>query len=433
MIEQALDVRGFLGAVRRRLAVVIAIAALGLLAGISYTLLNPPLPTGNVLVLLPPAAARSIGTQVVVAASEPVLAGAVGQVNPPMTLQTLRSRVRATSLASGIVSIRASGQTAAQAKSAANAVAASYIAYVGRKNNPVGALQAGILSAATDATQGSLRLRLLLAGLVGVVLGTVIGVIAAFALGRNRRPLRKRSEIASASGVPVLASMPVSHPSSPAAWASLLELYRPAPSDAQSLRRVLHGLGPGDSLPGHRDNSRHVLRVFSLASDPGALAVGPQLAVFAASSGIRTTLIIGTHEYAKMSASLRTAYSAARDMSLKQLGMLNVGVLDGGDDDRLPAPPLAVIVNVVSSRSRLLTGTTPSTAALLAVSAGAATGEQLARMAARIATNGQPLVGAIVANPDAADSTSGRASRSARPAGRLGPHGQAAMTTEIRL
>ena len=433
MIEQALDLRGFLEAVRRRLAVVIAIAALGLLAGIGYTLRTPPLPTSNVLVLLPSGEARSIGTQVVIATSQPVLAEAVSRVHPSMTLQTLRSRVKATSLTSGIVSIRASGQTAAQARSAANAVAESYIAYVGRKNNPVGAFQAGILSAATNATQGSLRLRLLLTGAAGVVLGTVIGAIVAFALGRKRRPLRKRSEIASATGVPVLASMPVSHPSSPAAWARLLELYRPAPADAQSLRRVLHGLGPSYAPPGHRDDSRHVLRIFSLASDPGALAVGPQLAVFAASSGIRTTLIIGTHEYAKMSASLRAAYSAARDMSLKQMGMLNVGVLDGGDEDRLPATPLAVIVTVVSSRTRLPTGTMPSTAALLAVSAGGATEDQLARIAARVATNGQPLVGAIVADPDAADGTSGRLSRSAGPAGRLGPNGQAEMTTEIRL
>jgi hypothetical protein len=431
MSEQPLDLRGFLETIRRQLAVLIAIAGLGLLAGIGYTLRYPPLPTSKVLVLLP-ATPRFIATQVVIASSEPVLAGAVRQVNPPVTLQALRSRVKVSSLTSGIVSISVSGQTAAQAQSAANAVAASYIDFIGRGNSAVGRFPAEILAGATNATKGSIRLHFLLTGAAGALLGTVIGAIVAFAIGRNRRPLQQRSEIAGAARVPVLASLAVSHPSGRAGWARLLEQYRPTAADAGSLRRVLRRAGVSDALPGQRHDGRHVIRVFSLASDPGAFAVGLHLAVFAASSGIPTTLIIGIQD-AKLTASLRAACSAARDMSRKPPGMLTVGVIDGSDEDWLPATPLAVIVSVIGSRTRLPTEITPTTAALLAVSAGGATGEQLARIAARIAATGHRLVGAVVANADAADDTTGRTSGPTWRAERLETESQAAMTTEIRL
>jgi len=113
--------------------------------------------------------------------------------------------------------------------------------------------------------------------------------------------------------------------------------------------------------------------------------------------------------------------------------MLTVSVIDRSDETCLPATPLAVIVSVVGSRTRLPTEMTPTTAALLAVSAGAATGQQLARIAARIAATGHRLVGAVVANPDSADDTTGRTSEPTWQAERLETDSQAAMTTEIRL
>jgi capsular polysaccharide biosynthesis protein len=433
MNEEALDLRGFLETIRRQMAVVIAIAALGLLGGIGYTLRYPPLPKSDVLVLLPSGAARLIGTQVVIASSEPVLAGALGQVKPRVTLQTLRSWVKATSLTPGIISITASGHTAAQASSAANAVADSYVGFIGRKNSAVGSLKAEVLSPATNTSKGSFWIHLLISGAVGLLLGTVIGAIVAFAIGRNRRPAWLRSEIARAVGAPVLASVPVSHPSGPAGWARLLQQYQPSAADAGSLRRVLHRVGLSDALGGYRSEGSSVIRVFSMDSDAGALAVGPQLAVFAASSGLPTTLIIGLHEEAKMTAKLRAAYSAARDLRTKPSGMLNVGIMDSDDDDWPPATPLAVVVSVVSGRTRRLTEIRPTTAALLAVSAGAATGEQLARIAVRISATGHHLAGTIVADPDVADYTTGQLSRSEWPTDRLAPNGQFAMTTEIRL
>ena len=45
--------------------------------------------------------------------------------------------------------------------------------------------------------------------------------------------------------------------------------------------------------------------VLSLSSDPRAIALGPQLAVFAASQGIPTALVIGPQQDATVTATLR--------------------------------------------------------------------------------------------------------------------------------
>ena len=184
MSEQVLDLRKFLQIARRHKAIVMAATVLGLLAGLGFTLLNPPLPTSNALVLLPPSASRYIGTQVVIAASDPVLAGAEPLVTPRVSLQTLRNDVKATRLTSNIVTITARGNTPAQSESIADAVAESYIDYVGRKNSAVGKVQAEVLSVATHATVGSLRIRLLITGGIGMLLGALIGSIIAVAVGR---------------------------------------------------------------------------------------------------------------------------------------------------------------------------------------------------------------------------------------------------------
>ena len=60
-----------------------AVAALGMLAGIVFTLLSPPVFTSSTTVLLRPSAARYIGTQVAIAGSDRVLVGALPNVQPP--------------------------------------------------------------------------------------------------------------------------------------------------------------------------------------------------------------------------------------------------------------------------------------------------------------------------------------------------------------
>ena len=421
MSEQVLDLRSFLQIVRRQKTVVITAAGLGLLSGLGFTMLNPPLPASNALVLLPPSATRYIGTQVVIAASDPVLAGAIPLVTPPVTLQTLRNDVKATAMTSNIVLITASGNTAAQAKSTAIAVAESYVDYLDRKNSAVGKLQAEVLGGATQATTGSLRIRLLVTGGIGVLLGALIGSIVAVARGRNRRLLRDRDEIAAASGAPILASIPVRHPSGAGGWTRLLEEYEPGVVHATSLGKVLYRVGLARMLSGAADDHfRYSLQVMSLASDAGALALGPQLAAYAASLGIPTAMVIGPQQEAKATASLRAACETAHALS-RRSSNLHLSVLQDGDDYRPHGALLTIVICVVNGRAPRVADMMPTTATLLAVSAGVATGEQLARVAVRCAAAGRRIAGVVIADPDSSDQSTGRLPQRPGPASRVQP------------
>ena len=122
----------------------------------------------------------------------------------------------------------------------------------------------------------------------------------------------QRDDIAKSIGIPVLASIPVAHPSSAAGWVKLLKDYKRAAVHSWQLRTALHQLGmarPGSGRSASdgsgssktrsrydRDSDHTSLLVLSLSSDSGALALGPQLAVFAASQGTPTSLVIGPQQ-----------------------------------------------------------------------------------------------------------------------------------------
>ena len=92
MSEQALDLRRSLRIVWRHKIIVGIITALGISAGIAFTILRPPLLTSQALVALP--TSKYIGTKVFVAGSNPVLINAGRRLDPPLSLQELRGRVR---------------------------------------------------------------------------------------------------------------------------------------------------------------------------------------------------------------------------------------------------------------------------------------------------------------------------------------------------
>ena len=214
-------------------------------------------------------------------------------------------------MTSDIISISAQGKTAAQAERTANAVADSYVAYVNSPSRPGPPVQARVLQPATNATGTSLSTRLLVTGGLGALLGLLIGAIVVLAIGRKDRRLTERDEIADSIGVPVLASISVGHPSDAAGWTRLLEDYQPGAVDAWRLRKTLRYLGLTDA--DHTDlsaGSGFSLAVLSLSSDPKALALGPQLAVFAASLGIPTALVIGPQQDVNATAMLRAACAA---------------------------------------------------------------------------------------------------------------------------
>src|SRR5262249_48393211 len=197
----------------------------------------------------------ALATQIVIASSDSVLESALRTVDPSMSVQTLRSRVRTTSVASSdILSISGQGRTAAQAEGIANAVADSYVAYVSSGKITGGQVQARVLEPATTAAGPSLRSRLLITGCLGALLGALVGAIAVLAFSRRDRRLRERDEIADSIGVPVLASINVEYPSNAAGWTKLFTEYRPGAVDAWRLRKALQYLGLADvNLAGFRE------------------------------------------------------------------------------------------------------------------------------------------------------------------------------------
>jgi capsular polysaccharide biosynthesis protein len=414
MSEQPLDLRRSVRIVRRHRVVFAVAAVLGLLAGATFIFLNPPLPASEALVVLPASAARISSTEVVIAGSDPVLLGAMRELKPPVPLRTLEGRVHVRNVTPGVLSISAEGMSARQAEDAANAVARSYVAYVNTASSPGGRVESRLLEPAVNATQRPLSIDLLIAGGPGLLLGSLIGAVTALAVDRSDRRLRGRDEIADAIGVPVLASLQVWHPADAADWSKLLDDYQPSPVDAWRLRKALQDLGTESGL----SDGNVSLAVLSFSGDRKTLAIGPHLAAFAASLGIRTTLVVGPQPDPAPTATLRAA-CAGSPPPARRTGNLRVAVTETVTE--LPAADpsssgLTVVVAVLDAKNPELPDLMRTTITLLGVSAGAATADQLARAAASAAAGGRHIAGILVADPDPADRTTGRVPQVSRSA-----------------
>ena len=253
---------------------------------------------------------------------------------------------------------------------------------------------------------------------------------AATARGRGDRRLRSRDDLANSIGVPVLASLPVSHPSNAQDWAKLLDSYEPAAVHGWRLRKTLQHLNvAGLNLGGSREGESSTVAVVSLTKDSRALALGPQLAVFAASLGIPTLLAIGASQDPEVITALKVA--CAGSWRGEEHRGLRVAIL-GEDGTDLPSDiALTVVVAVADGADQRPMDTLQATATLLAVSAGAATPEQLACLAMSSAAAGREVIGMLVADPDPSDGTTGRIPQLPRAASRM-PTRHNGMTTEAR-
>jgi capsular polysaccharide biosynthesis protein len=448
MSDQRLDLRSSAQIVRRHKTVVCIFAALGLLAGVGWTLLRPPMLSSQALVdvVLPlseqaqapiQAGATSVdpalATQIVIAGSTPVLERALRTIGPAMSLQTLQSRLQITSVASSdILSISAKAKTAGQAEGTANAIADSYVAIINSRNAPGGQVQVRVVEPAIPATGPSLPSRLLMIGGLAALLGALVGAIAALAFNRRDPRLRTRDDIADSIGVPVLASIRAVHPSGAAGWTKLLADYEPGAVDAWRLRKALQYLGLADlNLNDSQPGGGSSVEVLSVGADSGALALGPQLAVFAASRGIPTALVVGPQQDVTAAATLRAACAAAT-APLRPSSQLRIIVRDHDNGIRSPDAAMTVAVAVVDGQNPRVSDSTRTTATVLGVSAGAVTATQLARVAASAAATGHPITGILLANPDPDDHTTGRLPQLARPTQRTGPTRMTGTTAETR-
>jgi capsular polysaccharide biosynthesis protein len=431
MSGQALDLRGSAQIVRRYRVLVGAVALLGLLLGVGWAVLHPPVKSSNALIVLP-VSSHEIATQVVIAGSQPVLSSAVQSISPHTTVTDLQKHVKIKSLTGNLISVTATGGTAAQSEATANAVSNSFISYLSSGISAVGHVQAKLVAPADSATGSSLPVRLGLLGVFGAILGAILGAMAALARGRGDRRLHERDAIADAIGVPVVASVAVGHPSDPGGWAKLMAEYEPGVIHAWSLRRALNQLGLVDlDLRSPRDEARPSVAVVSLSADRKALAVGPQLATFGASLGVRTDLVVGTQADENETASLRAACNALSAQPPIRGGQLRVSV-DGEQSVAEDPDALRVLVSVVDRQLPRVDETARAAVTVLAISPGAATAEQLARVAVSAAADGRNIAGIIVADPEPGDRTTGRMPQPGRPTRRRMPTRVNGTTTETR-
>lgn len=185
----ALDLRRSFHVIRRYGILVGIAVAVSLLAGIATAAVSPATVTSTALVVLPQAGQNAVpaaggepapftAAQEVIAGSYPVLASALPDVRPAMSLSGLRHDIQIGSPAPYVMSVSARGDTAGDAGATANAVARSYLQYVGSASSPAGRVPARLLEPATSVT-GTARLLLLLVGAgLGAVSGVLTGVIA---------------------------------------------------------------------------------------------------------------------------------------------------------------------------------------------------------------------------------------------------------------
>lgn len=410
MTSQPMNMRRAISVVRRNKTLIGVAAAIGLLAGAAYGAISPPRQAAEAMIVLP-VGSPAMATELVIAKSAPVLTSALPNVSPSMAVGTLHDQVSVSSPANNILQFTVTGGTAGQAERNANAVADSYIAYVSSSESPIGRVSARTLASANSATGTSPLVHRTAFGLVGTLIGFFVGFVLALARGRGSRRLRLRGEIANSIGVPVLASVPADHPSTAADWANLLRSYQPTPLYAWRLRKALQQLNvSGVDLTRAQDSraDRSSVAVVSLAGDRGALSLGPQLAVFAASLGIPTALVIGPHQDQGFAATLRTTCAEWQRQRDAGEGLLRVTVTDDPGFSGCRDAMLRVLVSVVNADDPQVGDTIRATATVIGVSPTMVTAEQLAKVAVSAAAADRNIAGFIVANPDPVDHTSGR-------------------------
>jgi len=161
-----------------------AAAAAGLWAGILSAALQAP--TFTATADLAPSPLYSPATQVVMASSTPVMAGALHRLDQGGSVRGLSSRVQVKILPSRVLSISVQGDTAAQAVRTANAVADSYVAYVS-SITPAESGSTVVLNLASSRAEQPRSTRLLDSGGLGALLGALIGALGALAFRRRGR------------------------------------------------------------------------------------------------------------------------------------------------------------------------------------------------------------------------------------------------------
>ncbi|MFC5729982.1 MULTISPECIES: hypothetical protein [Nocardioides] len=287
-----------------------------------------------------------------------------------------------------------------------------------------GVRAARVIESATPATSLSAPMRYGLFGAGGLFAGVLLTGLVLAVAGRRDRRLRSRDDIADALGCSVVTSVRARRPRSVSAWRRLLASYAPDTVDAWALRRILHRVHPAPSFGSGAGSAvtsaRASVIVITLTEDEGALAMAPQLASYAATTGVATRLVI--HGRDESAAALRAA--AGRETG--SASNRREGLLLGAEPGDAELTVILVVVDrkrpvaddLVAAQVDIPDGRATT---LVAVASGFATAQELARAAVLMDDQQMRIDGVIVADPDDLDRTTGRVGVGGAPPGLLPP------------
>jgi capsular polysaccharide biosynthesis protein len=331
-----------------------------------------------------------------------------------------------------------------------------------------------IIQPAAPATGPSLPGRLLTWTVAGALL-TVALTALVLLIRRLRDPrVRSRDDLADAVGSSLLAVVRSRPQRSVAGWLALFETYEPSAEAAWAFRQALRTLAaPADRDPTRTSTKRSPGRiehppsvtVVTLSGDQRGVAVGPQLAAFAASLGIATRFTIATRHdsvaplYAACATGRRTelrpglvlearseSATPDQDASPHPMDAPLAKPFNGGlakesrlqealGDYSVVHPPrgmketaqheaaaeaelqemathssvdLTIVLAVADRREPTLRQVPATAVTMLAISPGVGTREELARLAVAVDDAGGRIDGVVIADPDPDDRTTGR-------------------------
>lgn len=330
------------------------------------------------------------------------------------TLETLNDEIeKSTARKQELDPNTAEGKAEATALAQLTAQQANVVYQIDRLEDETAGIQPGggatVIQDASPAKRPALIPSFLVSGMVGMTAAIILTAFLLVILGRRDRRLHYRDEFADAVGSAVIASVRSRVPRSVAGWSSLLESYAPGTIDAWALRQALRQLvsvesGGSPRRTHEQGRMQHPssITVITLSDDLQGLAIGPQLASYAAASGIRTRLVPAQrHETA---AALWAACSQERGEKEVRPGLV-VGTNRPSKDDDVE---LTVVLAVVDRRKPELLDLPKDSPTVLALASGSATAEELARAAVTADDASTQIDGIIVANPDNLDRTTGR-------------------------
>lgn len=230
--------------------------------------------------------------------------------------------------------------------------------------------------------------------LIGGSIGLLAGVVSALWRAQRNPRLYRQVDIADAVRVPILASLEAPRTRGAREYRELLEGWEPNALEKLALHDA-YGLLGLSSTPPHAN-----LVVLTLAGDHQAHFVAVKLAAFSATAGVDTAFVVGPSDSSV--ASLRLACGVGSESEPPRPNLRVYGFSDVGDIE-LNNFALTVILASGPPGYHLPPMGGRRTVVTLAVSAGIATAEMLAAVAASSLNAGHPVRGVFLANPERGD------------------------------